>query len=404
MSLTTPFRTALQTLRRHWLLSGGVVIAVSLLSYRLASLPARGLLSHPELTLATSGGDWHHLLHNPFYLPYRALAWLAREVLPAHPIVALRLPSVLIAVLALLATAYVIRRWYGPRTALFGFILVATSAAWLHPARLATTDIVFFAAIPLLLAAHVALLEAPTPRRLLLWLLVSLGLLYVPGLVWLVLVQTIWQRQHVSTAFSAVSKMWKRVLVVALSSLGLAPLAYGFFQHPNISYVLGWLGLPASVPAPSQLIHNLINSVAFIAYRSPTDPARWLSTLPLLSAFMVMCLLAGILFYGSHFRAERTHLLTVLTGISLALLVVGGPVSRSLLVPLLYIIAFGGIAYLLRVWLTMFPRNLAAKWLGIGMICLALALNVTYELRHYFVAWPHNSETRAAFRYPVGKR
>jgi hypothetical protein len=85
--------------------------------------------------------------------------------------------------------------------------------------------------------------------------------------------------------------------------------------------------------------------------------------------------------------------------ISFLLLIVGGPVMRTILVPLLYIVAFGGVAYLLHFWLGMFPRNVTARWLGIGIVCLAIGLTITYNLRHYFVAWPHNSDTHTAFTY-----
>jgi hypothetical protein len=397
MRVRTKLRHGISWLRRRWLFVVGFFGAAALLSYRLASLPVPGRLSSAESSLALSGGNWHHLLHEPFYLPYRWLAWLSRQVLGAHPTLALRLPSVFVALVALFAIIYTLRRWYGPRTAFFGFIIMATSAIFLHLGRLATVDVVYFAALPLILLTHVALLQSPGRRSLFGWLLVAAVLLYVPGLIWFVLLQVIWQRKLLVEAFQRAGNWLWQLFMVIMLSVGLAPLAYGFFKHLHVAYLLNWLGLPATLPTVSQIIKNLATSLGFIFFRTPADPSRWLGRLPLLSAFMLVCLIAGIFFYAGHWRAERTRLLAGLAALSILLLASGGPVVRSILVPLVYIVSFGGLAYLLHYWLGMFPRNVTARWLGIGIVCLALALTVTYDLRHYYVAWAHNQDTHAAF-------
>lgn len=377
---------------------GGIAVA-SLLLYRLTSLPVAGQLSRPEFRLADTGGNWHHLLHEPFFLPYRGLAWLSRNVLQTHPTLALRLPSVLIALLALYGLMYTIRRWYGPRTAFFGFVILSTSSILLHLGRSATTDIVYFAALPILLWSHVALHQASTRRTLIGWLVAAICLLYIPGMLWFVAMQTVWQRKLIGEGYAQFGSWWSRLAVVVVALVSLVPLAYGFFKHVTLAYALGWLGLPSSLPTSTQILKNFAAAISFIFFRTPEDPSRWLDRLPLLGAFMLVCLIAGVFFYAGHIRAERTRLLAFLAILSFLLLGAGGPVARSILAPLLYIVSLGGLAYLLHYWLTMFPRNVSARWLGIGIVCLAIALTVTFNLRHYFVAWPHNQDTRSSFVY-----
>jgi hypothetical protein len=82
----------------------------------------------------------------------------------------------------------------------------------------------------------------------------------------------------------------------------------------------------------------------------------------------------------------------------LLLVGLGGPVGLSLLVPLLYVWAAAGIAYLTREWLQVFPNNPLARSLGLGLIVLAVGLGCIYNLRAYFVAWPHNQTTRVTFQ------
>lgn len=373
--------------------------ATALLLYKLAAVPLPGRLSQAEYNLASSGGNWHHLLHEPFYLPFRALGWVSRQAIGGHPTLALRLPSVFAALLALIAIVYILRRWYGPRTAFFGFVIVSSSAVYLHLGRLAVADIVYFAALPFLLATHVALQQSPSRRSLFWWLFVAVLLMYAPGLIWFVLLQIIWQRKPLAEAFSKVGSWSWQLLLVAITSISLTPLAYGFFKHLHIAYFMNWLGLPSNVPTATAVLKNFAAAVGFIFFRTPEDPSRWLGKLPLLGAFMVVCLIAGVFFYVGHWRAERTRLLLCLGVLSYLLLASGGPVTRSILVPLIYIISLGGLAYLLHYWLAMFPRNITARWLGIGIVCFAVALTVTYNLRHYFVAWPHNPEAQASFNY-----
>jgi hypothetical protein len=116
---------------------------------------------------------------------------------------------------------------------------------------------------------------------------------------------------------------------------------------------------------------------------------------------MIVCFLAGILFYLSHIKAERTQLLLALSAIGLLLTAAGGAVPRSLLVPLIYLVSFGGLAYILHYWLKLFPVNPIARRTGISLVAIAVALACAYNVRHYFVAWPHNPATQAAYNVRV---
>jgi hypothetical protein len=70
-----------------------------------------------------------------------------------------------------------------------------------------------------------------------------------------------------------------------------------------------------------------------------------------------------------------------------------------LLIPLLYVFVATGIAYLLKEWLKVFPRNPVARNFGIGLLVIAIVTSVVYNVRAYYVAWPHAATTKAVFRY-----
>jgi hypothetical protein len=131
----------------------------------------------------------------------------------------------------------------------------------------------------------------------------------------------------------------------------------------------------------------------------PHQPALWLGRAPILDVFTLAMCIIGLYFYGLHPRASRTKLLGSLFLIGAVLVALAGPVGLSLLVPILYIIAATGITYLIKEWLKVFPLNPLARGLGLGLVALAVTLACAYNLRAYFVAWPHNDNTHAVFHY-----
>lgn len=390
-----------QRAQPYWLLVVGVVVATGLLTYRLGSLTLGGKLAVVETAASPAGSTITTLLLQPAYLPLSLARWVGLHLLPNHPAVALRAPEVLLALTAILACVYVARRWYGKRTAIFGFIILSCSAWFLHVGRLATNDALYLTALPLLLTAHL-LLTQPKPSqitllRVLWWLLVALFLLYIPGLVWFVVLEAVWQRKLLLQAWRAMRSWYGRIGLVLLVMVGVAPLVYDLVRQTSLSVVLTWLGLPTSLPTILAVVKNAAAAALFLVWRTPADPARWLGTLALLGSFLLLCLVAGILFYAQHLSAERTRLLASLGLLTFIMLAVGGPVPRSLFVPLIYMVALGGLAYILHLWLLVFPNNPVMRWAGIGLVSIAVALSCTYNLRHYFVAWPLSPATKQTF-------
>jgi hypothetical protein len=383
-------------IKNHGVLVALGVVITGLFLYRLGSLAGPGLAPAETAALQASG-SYHDIIANPLYLPLTAPRWLFTTLLPGHFNIAARLPSVLLALISIAALIYIVRHWYKQRTMFFGLVLIASSAWILHVGRLATNDIAYLAAVPILIAIHLLLYDY-TEKRVVIFIaaVVFAAMLYIPGLVWLALASLIWQRSEIKDALKNLS--WPLIALLAgLIILMLAPLLYGFLHNAHSSYALMWLGLPGSVPTWKEVVKNVAATISFVFVRTPADSARWLGQLPLFDAFMIISFIAGVAFYLKHISAERTKLLLLYGTLGLLLCAVGGSVTRSILVPTVYLVAIGGIAFILHQWLQVFPRNPLARRLGVGMICIAIALSCTYNLRHYFVAWPHNRETAQEF-------
>lgn len=366
-----------------------------LMLYRLGSLV--GGLSSGEHAAAVMPVGWHGLYHNALYLPLKAVRSVDFYLFPGHGLTLTRLPNTLFGMLSIVSFSWLIWLWHGRRTALIAGLLFATSAWVLHVSRLASFDVLYLWALPTLLLMNVALQRRPDKAsvvygNILLWGL----LLYIPGMVWLVVMNAYFQRKSVLKGWRQFSS-WRQKLLCLLAGAIWLPLLINNLRQPAALRL--WLGLPGHLAAPLTLLKNFIGVFVHLFVRGPQYPVLWLGKAPILDIFTLAMCLTGLYFYAKHWRASRSRLLGGLFLAGAVLVALAGAVSLSLLVPLLYIVAATGITYLIQEWLQVFPLNPLARGLGLGLIALAVILACTYNLRAYFIAWPHNQVTRTVFRY-----
>lgn len=371
-------------------------MAIAAYVYRLVSLVPS--LSPREQELWNTAGDWHAILNNPINAPYKALVWAA-HFLPLSATFSARLPSILLVLAGLALFVVIIHRWYGPRSTVFGFFIFITSAWVLHIGRFAGPDIMYLLAALALIATHIGVYDhGESWLMLYAWLLVNIAVLFVPGMVWFVLFGLVLQAGTLWGSLRNTEGLWRRILWVILALAGLGTIAAAIVYKPELWRQ--WLGLPGHFASWHIILANAGSAWAAVAYRAPLHAELWLGNLPALGLFMSLMLLAGIAFYARHYRAARSHLLAGYLVLGTALIALGG-VTLSVLIPTLYIIAIAGIAYVLHYWLRMFPRNQLARGTGIAIVGLAIGLSCLYGLQQYFVAWPHNPDTAAAYHYKL---
>jgi hypothetical protein len=379
-------------------LVGGLILVLAglswLLLYKLGSLT--GGLSSGELASAVAPVGWHGIYHQPLDLPLKLVRSVVFVLFPDHGQTLTRLPNVLFGGWAIISFAWLIRLWHGTRTAVLAGLLFATGAWTLHASRLASFDVLYLWAMPTLLLVHVLLNRYR--EQVLVWYgsLIIWGLmLYIPGLVWLLIIEIWLQRATLRNGWQHFKRWWQRLLYLLTGLVWLPLLILDLTRPGNLRT---WLGLPPHFTTPLHAIKLFLAVPVHLSIRGPQYPDIWLGRAPVLDVFTLAACLAGIYFYVTHLKAARSRLLGLMAVVGAALVGLGGPVGLSLLVPLLYVGAATGIAYLLREWLRIFPNNPVARGLGLGLIAIAVSLGCVYNLRAYFVAWPHNQATRVVFQ------
>ncbi len=386
-------------IRRNRVLLGWMAVSAAALAwlmlYKLGSLT--GGFSRDEVSALASPLGWHGIFSHPLYLPLELLRSALFSAFPDYGQALGRLPNAILGVLAVVSFACLIRLWYGLRIALMASAMFATSAWTLHVSRLASFDAVYLWSMPTLLLGHFVLRKYY--KRPLAWI-GSLAawalLLYVPGMVWFVLVDVVWQRRYIAGGWRHAAGWWAR-LIYTLVALVWLPLLVIDLQRPG--RLLSWLGLPQHLGSVLDIARNVIDVPYHLFIRASYGPQLWLGHAPVLDIFaLAMCAL-GVYFYVTHWRSARSRFLGIVSLMGLVLIGLAGPVTSSLLIPLLYVAIATGMAYLLNQWLKTFPNNPLARGVGLGLLVAAVLLSCAYNYRAYFIAWPHASATRAVFQY-----
>jgi len=347
--------------------------------------------SDNELAARTASSTYRHLIDNPLGLPFKGLQLVAQYFHHTGPL-AMRSAAAIIGLFVAGCFYVVLRGWYTRRVALVGTFIFCSSAWFLHSARLGTDNIMyalFFGVV----ACTIWLQKRNSWLAALASMVLIVSLLYVPGMVWFVVPAFFWQVTRLVRLVGEQNSAFLTLLAV-LGMAALTPLVWGLYSDPSL--IRTFFGLPQSFPAPLTILSNIAHVPAQIFLRGPANPELWLGRLPLLDWFA-----AAMFFLGSYAfvrrRLDRTWLFFYVFAVGSILVGLQGPVSLTLLLPFVYVFVAAGVALLLQRWFTVFPVNPFARWLGAGLLVLAVLLSSFYNLNHYFMAWPNAPETKAVF-------
>ena len=371
------------------------IILCLLLIYKLGSL-VHGL-SSGEVQTSVAAVGWHGIYHSPLDLPLKIVRSIVFYIFPKHGQTLTRLPNVVFGGLSIISFGWLAWLWHGKRTALMATALFASSAWVLHVSRLASFDVMYLWAITTLLLTHVLL--SRYTKHVYVWYVVLAiwGLLItIPGVIWFVLPEIYLQRAILKKGWKLFGHWWQRILSVIVPLFCLPLLIIDFTRSGQL---LSWLGFPSHLAGPATLLKQFVGVFVHLFIRGPEYATVWLGRSVVLDAFTLAMAALGIYFYGRNWRSSRSRLLEVLLVIGVILVTLNGPVSFSVLVPIMYVASAMGIAYLLHEWLQVFPLNPLARRLGIGLVAVAVGVSCLYNLRAYFIAWPHNPTAQATFRY-----
>lgn len=390
------FNRLLSFITRNWEpLIGFVIVGsfiVGLLVFKLGNLVPG--FSSSEIATMHDSSNLSAIISNPINAPYKFINLVLTHFHYSSQF-AMRGVSVLFGGITIALFYYVLSRWHTARIALLGTILFATSSVFLHYARLAEPAITSMLLISAL-AYGSWLHNAKKPRlSLSIGILLTVALLYIPGIIWFFLVGCIWQRKLLLDYFKQSPIVGSFLILLGL--ILLSPLGYGLYTNPDLIKTL--IGLPAhTFPSVFEYLKNFLGVLTELFVRGPADPVVWLGRLPLLDIFTIaMCLLGIFMSFTKRQLDRKKMLIGSLTG-GILLVSLGGSVSVTILLPFIFILATSGITLMLQQWFTVYPRNPLARILGTSILTIAVLMTCFYHINSYFIAWPNAPETKQAFQ------
>ncbi|MBX6334987.1 hypothetical protein IRY61_06660, partial [Candidatus Saccharibacteria bacterium] len=358
-----------------------------LLWFRLGSLT--GGYSAEEAAALQAGSSLSQIFENPLNAPFTLLAYLFSLIFTGEQaLLSVRAAATVIGLLTLTAFYWLVRHWHGERTAVLGTVIFGSSAWFLHTARLGTPDVALFLLL-VLVAGSVWFKKTDYYAILFAGFILTATLLYVPGMIWPVLFVTLWQAK---TILRFAKKHLGFFLFGLFGVLALiAPLLWALWRSPGIARDIA--GLPAGFNWTGAL--ERLGEVPYQLFvHGPADPVIWLGRLPVLDVFSMVMLIFGAYLYFRYRHLARSKMVAASLTISLLLIALGGAVTLSIIIPFVYLLVAAGIGFMLDRWQRVFPRNIIAQSVSVGLISLAVIIVGWYGLRHYFVAWPNAPATR----------
>lgn len=380
--------------REMLLIFAGSLLVFMLLWFRIGSLTF-GKAAAVEVASQQAALSWQTILANPLFAPYTVVQRLV--LMTGHDgITSMRLVSTVWAILAIVLFYAVARQWHNMKVAILATWLFISSSWFLHSARLATPEILWLVSILALVVLFSPRKEGRFSWLSFPFLMGALGLvLYVPGMVWLVLLSIVLRRKNIAEAWHASPHWTLRLLSVVGGLALLMPLVRALYLHTAI--LKPWLGFDGGLDAPVLLAKQILAVPKQLFISGPLDPVHWLGRLPLLSVFEICMFILGVYFYLTHLKAARAQFIVVLSLAAWLIIGLGGVASLSLILPAVYLVLTTGIAYMLHDWFKVFPNNPLARALGIAVIAVAILLTSIYQTRSYFVAWRYSPNTAQAF-------
>ncbi len=373
-------------------LTGGAAL-LGLMFFRLGTLTP-GLSRYEAASLAGTQ-NIADIGNNPVNAPFKLLEWVVHYFDQTSPL-AVRSVSVFLGLITAVLFFYLIKTWHTIRIAALGVVLFATSAWFLHIARQSTPDILLVLGVISILAYGSWLrITHRSNLALLAGALLFATAIYIPGMIWILVIAVVWQRKELWERFRLANWLI-RILSLLICLLAAAALSWAIVRQPYIAKPILGLPVEGSFSIKDTLV-NLVQLPVRIFYRGPDDPSFWLGRLSLLGTFATVAGLVGVYAYAFKIKLDRTKALLYLLIISIVLSAVSGQTSLPLLLPIMYILAISGVTLMLQQWLTVFPRNPLARSLGRGLITIIVILAAFFHINHYYVAWPNSPDTKAAF-------
>lgn len=371
----------------------GLGIFVYIYIYRIGTL-VKGL-SPAEVESARNAGSLSSISHDPLYGPHKLLQLGLRHIFGYNP-TNLRLASAIFAGVFLVCFYLLCVRWFGRLIATVATIFLG-ALPWVTLLGRNATPSIMLLIVSLLLVSYYWFARSKKKLILPSWLVLCLCIsmaLYVPGLVWVLLVGTLINRRSLIFSIKKLSVVRVSLGLVLILIL-ISPLTWSLVKTPSLLH--HWLLIPTQWIGFEALAKNLAWALGslFVHLRSHID---WMvGRQPVFTILITALSIFGGYAMSLQARQKLYALLALIIFGALASAVNGNYVYLSFALVPMAILCAAGIRYLFLQWQSVFPRNPIPRYFAYSLILLLALSQFVYGARSTLYAWPHTSETKTLF-------
>ena len=376
-----------------------IAASTTLLVWRLTTL-TNSYINQFELNTKQQflmNGHWWKSL-NGLYGPYYLLLHLNYAL--SHTVFGFRFTSVLIGVITIALVYWVVSSWHGYKIGLLSALISLTCFGLLAASRGATPLISQLLLVSALLAVVSYINQNATQIRLILFAVVFAFSLYVPGGIWFALVALWLSKKALLSAYKSQPKI-NKFLMPLLPIVIILPLGYQMIRHFSHQQLNNWLGYGLSTTSLHAFWHGL--SLNFIhvptnlfVHSANTSVDLYLGHLPLVPLTFSVLFVLGLYSYLIRLSNWRWRNVVIFIGCGW-LIASFGVINLIALLPLVAVTAGTGLAFLLKEWYEIFPRNPIARFAGLFVMYAVVSLSAVYGIRSYFVAWANNPSVVSSY-------
>jgi len=338
-----------------------------------------------EVAAAHSSSSLSQIKDNPLYAPHKLVQFGFAHFKNSD--LALRLPSVLFALIFIWCFFSITRRWFGRTAAIFGTAIFAT-VPWLFlSARSAEPRVLLLAPLAIM-ASILWCRQAENKSTIAFAVTITTGLaVYIPGMTFLLILIVGFWRARLWQDILEIRKSIRLVCLFLLLLL-IAPLVFAIVRDTTIIGQL--LLVPDHWQGPISTLNSIGWSATSLVWRAPYRVQESLGRLPVLNATALVLSLFGGFIMWQRARKELYLLLAMIIGAIILSGLNQNLLLLNLALPSLGILLVAGVRYLYGEWKSVFPLNPLPRALAVALISVLIALNLLICLRYGLHAWPHS--------------
>ena len=365
--------------------------AVVLLGYNLDGLLPGYTTQELEQQQFTS--KLSNIIENPVDAPLNLVQYSLVK-LGNNEIVWLRVTSGFFAIVSSIAFYALLRKWHTNRVSLLTSAMFLSSSWVLMTARTGVPEILL-TLLGSSIVTYFWLVETKKKKLALMALFVSISLLaYIPGGIFVLIAGSIWKGRTLLAEARKVPFVFF-VLCIMLSVTILLPLVWAGYKDHTV--ILNAIGLNDKSLTVGSYLSNIWSNFLGLFVNSSRIDGAGVGKTGILDIFSITLFLAGLFTVIRKYGQDKMkYLLFGLIG-SFLLAGLNQKTTITMVLPFVYLLIGTGLAWLLRQWLAVFPRNPIAKNIGVVIVFIGVGVSVYFNTYRYFVTWPHMTSTKVIY-------